>query len=124
MLIIIILWFIAFFSIKISKEFHKIWDIRMHNSISDILDKNKKEHRISVSDVNYIQPWMTFKYINFIFDLPPTYLKEKLKIENWNFPDMSIGMYARFKKLDKTTATQEVKSAVSEYLTLYPSINK
>jgi hypothetical protein len=57
----------------------------------------------SLADVDLIQRWMTFNYINKVFNLPADYLKINLGIIDKRYPNIIIGKY-----LD------EVKKAVSQ----------
>lgn len=42
-----------------------------------------------------IEAWMTFKYVNVVFDLPDGLLKDSLKIEDKSYPNLSIGRYVK-----------------------------
>lgn len=51
-----------------------------------------REHDIANADE--IESWMTFQYVNFIFNLPPEYLKHRLGVEDERYPKVRIGRYA------------------------------
>jgi hypothetical protein len=99
---------------------HKEGVFQSHTSISDLLLKNKQTNKTSIQDIEYIDIWMTFGYINFIFNLPENYLKEVLHIDNTHYPNFPIGRYIKDKKLDKDTFIQELKDRVREYIVLHP----
>src|SRR4051812_12432281 len=40
----------------------------------------------TAQDVQLIQPWMTFDYIDVVFNVPPDYLKTKLSITDPHYP--------------------------------------
>lgn len=42
-----------------------------------------------------IEPWMTFKYVNVVFELPDDVLKNVLKIEDASYPNLPIGKYVK-----------------------------
>ena len=42
-----------------------------------------------------IEAWMTFKYVNVVFDLPDALLKDSLKIEDPSYPNLPIGKYVK-----------------------------
>ncbi len=65
---------------------------------------SRKEH-LSRQDTDLIRDWMTFGYINKIYDLPPNYLKEILGITNKKYPNMIV---------DEQNL-EHVKSAVSDF---------
>jgi hypothetical protein len=62
-----------------------------------------------------IQDWMTFRYINSVFHLPPQYLAQTLKISDVYYPNLVIGTYAASHKLNPADFLTSVKQAVSAY---------
>ena len=89
-------------------------------SISELLLKNKQANWTSVSDIQYIDAWMTFAYVNFIFDIPESYLKDWLRIDDKNYPNLIIRRYAKSRKLDKAGLVNEIKKLVREYMDSRP----
>jgi len=59
-------------------------------SVSELLLKNKQSNQISIADTDYIDVWMTFQYVNFIFDIPENYLKDQLRITDNAYPNMTL----------------------------------
>lgn len=88
--------------------------------ISELLLKNKQTNQTSVRDIEYIDAWMTFQYINFVFDIREDYLKEVLYIEDTHYPNLSIGRYIKNQKLDSAVFIKEIKERVFEYMSLHP----
>lgn len=91
-------------------------------------DKFKKEGDFAVNyntknhgnftnkhNVNEIGVWMTFDYINFIFKLPPDYLKNYLSIKDAQYPNIKIGHYIREKRLNPSVFMPEIKQAITIY---------
>lgn len=62
-----------------------------------------------------IQGWMTFEYINFVFKLPPEYLKQTFSIEGSQYPKTTLKRYANKAGLDATTFVRNVEEAVKNY---------
>jgi len=62
-----------------------------------------------------IQDWMTFRYINYVFRLPPEYLSQTLKISDAYYPNLVIGTYAASHKLNGAAFLQSVKQAVEAF---------
>ncbi len=81
--------------------------------IQTIIDKNHKP--LSLQNVDLIDTWMTFRYINLIFKLPPDYLKNSLNILDKHYPNISLRGYIKNNKLDGTTFLNNVKSVVGNY---------
>ncbi|MDD5377413.1 MAG: hypothetical protein PHH16_04870 [Candidatus Gracilibacteria bacterium] len=100
---------------------HKTGLFGNHAPISELLLRNKETNQTSIADVDYIDTWMTFQYINFVFDIPEDSLKNTLHIEDPRYPNLPVGGYIRSKKLDKTVLLNEIKEAVREYIRLHPN---
>lgn len=62
-----------------------------------------------------IQAWMTFDYINHIFNLTPDYLKQALNITDKKYPNVSLQSYAKQNNLNGQIFLQSIKQAVSNY---------
>lgn len=62
-----------------------------------------------------IQGWMTFEYINFVFKLPPDYLKQTLSLEGSQYPKTTLKRYANKAGLDTATFVQSVEEVVRNY---------
>lgn len=62
-----------------------------------------------------IQGWMTFEYINFVFKLPPDYLKQTLSIEGSQYPKVALKRYANKAGLDTGAFVRKVEEAVRNY---------
>ena len=70
----------------------------------------------TLSDVNFIAGWMTFNYLNKIFNLPMDYLKTTLSVSNKDYPNVTISKTASQQKILTSTYLASVKKAVSNYL--------
>jgi hypothetical protein len=87
-----------------------------HRSVVELLKRNKEAHRISQQDVSLIDLWMTFRYINTIFDLPETYLCNALNIQDPRYPNITIEKYAKNQNLNPQEFLIQLKNSVSNYL--------
>ena len=76
----------------------------------------KNHGPLTASDINIIRPWMTFDYINKLFNLPPDYLKTQLSISDVRYPQLSLSGYANYIHLNIATFTSEVTSTLRDYL--------
>ncbi|MFA6090147.1 MAG: hypothetical protein WC774_00005 [Candidatus Gracilibacteria bacterium] len=99
---------------------HKSGVFNNHTSISGYLIENKRTNKTSVADIEYIDVWMTFQYINFIFGMPDNYLKDALLIKNSQYPSISIGRYIKNEKIDKITIINQIKVLTHKYVSLHP----
>jgi hypothetical protein len=72
-------------------------------------------------DIASISDWMTFDYLNRIFKLPPTYLKDVLNITDARYPRLSIRRYAATDLLNSSAAVQDVRAAIRNYQAATPA---
>lgn len=72
-------------------------------------------------DVNKIQNWMTFDYINRSFSLPNDYLKNEFVITDNKYPRITITREALNKKENIDIFIAEVKKDIQKYI---DSVNK
>lgn len=71
---------------------------------------------LTIDDVSIVAPWMTFDYVNKLFDLPSGYFKTSLGISNPRYPQISISGYAKSEQMNTTTFLSEVQAALRNYL--------
>ena len=67
-------------------------------------------------DIDQIQSWMTFDYLNTVFKLPPAYLKTTLGITDAAYPNLHIGAYAHKNHLTQAQALAKVQEAITAYV--------
>lgn len=61
-----------------------------------------------------IQDWMTFEYLNTVFDLPPEYLKISLHITDPAYPRLSLRAFARRAHFSTAAVVESVRRSVSQ----------
>lgn len=71
----------------------------------------------SKPQINDMQSWMTFRYINVIFSLPPEYLKTELNILDKSYPNIAISVLAKKNKINPMNLLSSTQQAVQKYLT-------
>ena len=71
---------------------------------------------LTASDVTIIRSWMTFDYINKLFNIPSDYLKNTLSISDSSYPQLSLYSYANYQHVNVTTVVSEVESSTRDYL--------
>lgn len=107
------------FTVLIAKNIiiaHKTGLFSRHKSASELLLRQKGMNAISASDADYIDSWMTFRYINFIFNLPENYLKDKFGIEDKQYPNLTLDRYAKHNNKDETLFIEEVRQTVEDHI--------
>ncbi len=92
---------------------------RMHeiDSYKILIDNVRHKDPLTVSDVPIIQSWMTFAYIDTIFNIPPAYLQNTLVITDSHYPRISLGRYAKSQHVSEASVVGTVKKVVTDYLT-------
>ena len=78
-----------------------------------MFDERKRE-RPAPPEVDKIETWMNFKYVNVVFDLPDSYLEETLAIEDEKYPNVSIAKYLKKSGRDSETFMKSLREAVSK----------
>ncbi len=86
--------------------------------IADVL----KNHH-SISDVSIISPWMTFDYVDKLFNLPPAYLKSQLSVADPAYPNLTLGKFSKGIGQDVSSTVEEIRNAVQNYLATQPPAN-
>lgn len=75
---------------------------------------------LTSADAAYIQPWMTFDYIDFAYKLPPTYIQSDLGITNPQYPRISIEQYAAESGQNALAVTDQIIHLVQAYASSTP----
>lgn len=68
-----------------------------------------------------IQDWMTFRYVEHIFNLPTAYLPTALGITEANYLNSTLSGYAEKQGLTAAAFTQSVRDAVAAFQPIQPS---
>ncbi len=76
--------------------------------------QNYYKQPVLISDIS---SWMTFDYINKVFNLPPAYLKEKLLVNDTRYPLLTLRQYSRRTKISTNGFIINLQNAVKAYLT-------
>lgn len=109
---------LGFFVSKISDVRHG-WPMHPHNPLGIIFSGSRDPLSDSGTlDVDGIELWMTFAYINFRFHLPPDLLREKLTIDDGKYPDVPLSRYVKRNSLDRSVFLEHVKDIVRAALPL------
>lgn len=76
---------------------------------------------LSVADVGYVRPWMTFDYLNKLFNLPPGYLKTQLMVQDPQYPQLTVSGYANRDHLNVTVLMGKIEDAIRAYFAAVPT---
>jgi hypothetical protein len=71
--------------------------------------------RLAPNNADFIRSWMTFDYVDKLFDLPPDYLKAKLSISDAAYPKITINKFAKDIRQNSSSTLVEVQNAVRQY---------
>lgn len=77
----------------------------------------KRNHGpLSAQDANLIRSWMTFDYVNKLFNLPSNYISTHLKIPTNRYPRETLANYAKQNRIDPKIFVTETENIVRAYL--------
>ncbi len=65
--------------------------------------------------VKDISSWMTFDYINKVFHLPPSYLKDVFKISDQKYPRITIEQLSKETKASSTILIKNIQNDIVIY---------
>ncbi len=75
----------------------------------------QKHGTLNSTEVGVIHPWMTFDYINKIFNLPQDYLRNQLQVSDPHYPNITLGNYASAGNINALEAVHDVQNAIVNY---------
>ncbi len=107
----------VFLCVMLVRQFEHARRMHQIDSYKTLVNKLRDKAPLDVSDVSIIQSWMTFSYIDTIFNLPPTYLQTTLAVTDTHYPRISLGRYAKSQNVSEADFVERVKAAVTSYLT-------
>jgi hypothetical protein len=74
------------------------------------------------ADIQSIQSWMTFTYINRIFNLPTDYLKTELNISNSQYPNITIAKAIASQSMATNDFLVNMRSIIQAFLISRPPL--
>jgi len=81
-----------------------------------LMNALKNHPHLTAADAGAIHAWMTFDYLNKLFNLPPEYLKSQLSIPNAGYPKLTIDEFAESIHQGASSTLVNVQNAVRQYL--------
>ena len=69
-------------------------------------------HRHQAPSPEEIRGWMTFRYINHVFKLPPDYLQNELHIATSTYLNISIEQFAHVTQASSAATLEHVRNSV------------
>ncbi len=107
-----VLFVLCVFLFREYENLKKMEIIRPHEFLLNALEKRGAPATLSVND---IESWMTFSYLNRVFNLPTPYLEISLSIVDPHYPYISIKKYAQERNSNIDVFLQNIKTAINEY---------
>ena len=87
------------------------------NSLSNFLSAERQRGPLPLAQANLVRQWMTFDYINKLFDLPENYLKTTFSISDSRYPVLSLSEYRESISTTSPTFIENVQKAIMTYST-------
>jgi hypothetical protein len=114
-LLVVLLFVLGVFLIK---DYISLRRMQIINAREFQLSNLLKNHgQLTANDITVIRPWMTFDYINTLFNIPPDYLKTALVISDPSYPRLSLYGYADHQHVNVMMVLSEVESSTRAYVT-------
>ena len=116
-IIVLLLVGLVFLTTSLIKQYRQIQHLdyiqaaRANHSFSPVRGNTP----ITANDTAQIQTWMTFDYVNHLFNVPPNYLKTNLNIADTKYPRLTISQYAKKANVDKSILLGQVQQFVKLY---------
>jgi hypothetical protein len=63
-----------------------------------------------------IRGWMTFRYLNLVFNTPPGYLQQALSIKDSHYPNITLDALAKEQNLSSVQILAKVSTAVTSFI--------
>ena len=102
----------------LAQEYHRLRSLSYMEGHGPLLATLRAQGPLTVKDVGYIETWMTFDYVNHLFNLPSSYLQTSLGITDPRYPRLTIREYLEHESPGETASSLvAVQNAVSSYLT-------
>ena len=76
--------------------------------------------RAPITDPHAIESWMTFDYVNKMFNLPVSFLKTEMGITSTKYPRLTLYREAKLQQIPEQLFLENVKNAVLQYATSTP----
>lgn len=112
---VLLLIVVLFALLEIQAISEEIRNLKQENySESSILWQNRDIRTLSLQPED-IEAWMTFSYINTVFDLPSDYLEKVLGVREDNYPYISIARFARRHHLASDQFLFFIQNVVADY---------
>jgi len=92
-------------------ELRRSGELRTNNSI-----RKHYAYPNNIVNVNNITAWMTFDYINVIFKLDSTYLKNALMIDDTRYPNIRIDRYAKNHNINNQVFLRVTQQLITNYI--------
>lgn len=77
---------------------------------------NALKNHHTTNDTDVISSWMTFDYVNQLFNLPSGYLKTQISISESAYPNLTINKFSKDIRQTASSTLAAVRNAVQEYL--------
>ena len=118
-LFLIFVFSIIFFARGIIQARH--WGMHPHNPLGNIFSRSWQTlWGMGINDIDTIDTWMTFSYINIAFHLPDSLLRDALNIDLPQYPNISLKSYIRKKNLDNDAFLLQVKEIIRASFAISP----
>lgn len=80
----------------------------------------QKHGPLTANETGVLRSWMTFRYINKLFALPPDFLKNAFNITDAGYPNITVSHYIGSQRLITADFMTSLEAAIGNYLQSQP----
>jgi hypothetical protein len=115
-------WFIAGFGVLLAvllfffvRQYQVLRREKIISARESWITNALKNHH-GTNDTDLISSWMTFGYVNHLFNLPADYLKTQVSVADPTYPNLTINKFSREAQRNASSVVFEIQNAVRQYL--------
>ena len=99
-----------------ARDYRRAQALEKAETARSALSNERLNGPLSKAEVGDIAGWMTFDYVNYLFALPPQYLKTAVPVNDSKYPGLSLNSFARHSNQNRAAVLQAVQAAVTAHL--------
>jgi hypothetical protein len=117
-----ILWSLLVFTVLLMVFLVKTYQLKNKPHLLSLQESIRTHRRKppTVNDLTYLSSWMTFDYINKLFNLPETYLEQSLQVNDPKYPFLTVEQYAKKTNINTVVVIENIQKYVRRYITSSP----
>ncbi len=113
-ILVVLLFFLCWL---VARDYRRAVAVEKAETTQSSLSVERQKGPLGRAEVSDIASWMTFDYINYLFNMPASYLRKNLSFADPLYPHLSLSTYARHSGQQRQAVTLAVENAVTAFIT-------